>query len=420
MKKPLSRRKFLKGAAACCAASAGSTTLLANVAKACTPNPRHVVCIYFDGGFDWLHWVIPTSADGGGWYQTFRPDLYAGAGVLRPIDGGTDWALHSQLANTHALYNAGRVAIIPQTHYVNRSGSHQASREQYLRGLQTRTNGPMETKGIWIRLSEAHNFPSRRCVVSVTGSDRMTEPSARALNLDNLSGFGFAGEADAENGGRVATAFEAISGVQGNDLENQLRDSWQAVEADSANVQAIAATKPDYPSGNSLANQLEEAEAIIRGFPDQSSCVYVRYGGHDTHGGQVNRNNTLISRFDTAVQEFLNSMSDMEDDVLVYVMSEFGRTNRQNNNTDNNGNPTPGTDHAGATCMFAYGSAARINGGIYSAPPTSAELGVGSNSLELKHNHVDVQWEIFQQFLGLPNVGGAFPGHTRTPIGFIA
>ena len=419
MCKTLSRRNFLKGAAAC-AATAGSTTLVSNVARACTPTSKHVVCIFLDGGFDWMHWVIPTAADPFGWYQANRATLLSGAGVLLPMNGTVDWALHSRLTNFQALYNAGRVAIIPQTHYVNRNGSHQISREQYLRGIAERTGGPMETKGVWVRLSEAHNFGSRRCLVSVTGSDRMTEPGAYALNIDNLQGFGFSGEADEENGGRVETAFNAIRSVQGNALVNELRDAWSAIEADAANIQSIADTKKEYPSGSSLANNLEEAEAMIRGFPQHATCTYVRYGGHDTHGNQVSRNNSLIGTFDSALQDFLNATADIQNDVIVYVMSEFGRTNKQNENTDDGGNPIPGTDHAGASAMFVIGSTSTINGGIYGAPPTSTELNSGSNNLPLEINHVDVQWEIFQKYLGLPSVGSAFPGHTHTPIGFIA
>ena len=411
----LTRRSFLKGLGAYSALTALAPGMSVSVANACAPSGKHIVCIFFDGGFDWLGWVFPDSPTA----RQIRPTIQ-GAGVeaaLHPL-ASTNWGLHGNLSNLSTLYGQGKVAIVPQTHYVNATGSHAESREQYMRGVSIRGNS-MQSKGVWIRLAESNNFPSRRCIMSVSGTDRMTEPAGKALNMDNLNGFGFAGEAGGEGGGRISTAFQAIAaGPASNDMEAEVQSAWDALKVDSAAIQSAVSSRPNYTNlypalnlaNSGLARNLEEAETVIRGFPTQATLTFIRFGGHDTHSGELTRNANLTSEFDRAVNAFVQHTADIAGNVLVTTMSEFGRTNRENGDG--------GTDHAQATAMIAIGNG--VNGGVYGDIPTSQELLASSNSLPIEHNHVDVQWELYERYLGLSNLSTVFPGHTYSRIGIIA
>lgn len=407
MAKSISRRNFLRGAACTAGASLGAG-LIPNVAKACTPSLRHLVVIYLNGGYDWLHWMMPTNS---ATLEQIRPTLYAPLDRSRTL-GTSGWSLNSNLANLHALYNAGKVAFLPFTHYANFSGSHDDSRIQYLRGLHVRT-AMMNAKGMGIRVAEAHSsFNSSRCVMSTSGSDELTTPAGgKALNFNNLSDMGFGGQAGSENGFRVDTVFGAMANLPAqNFAQQELAQAWGLVESDVSVLQQISSTQPNYGLNTGIARDLQEIEALIRAFPNQASINYLSFGGHDTHNAQNSANLGRQTQFDQAVNAFMNSTADIGDNVGILVMSEFGRTNRENGNF--------GTDHGGSTLMMWISN--RAIAGVYGNTPTADELLAGSNGLPKKLELVGVQYEILSQFLGLGNVAQVFPGFSYTPIGFVA
>ena len=129
----LSRRSFLKGAAAS-AALAGTHVLgLASRAVAAEPGSRILVLVNLAGGNDFLNTVIPRDDVGAPQrttYEAVRPDLavplsaLAGLSIGTAPGLGTGLALHPSLAGLHTLYREGRLAVVLGAGFVGSSLSH--------------------------------------------------------------------------------------------------------------------------------------------------------------------------------------------------------------------------------------------------------------------------------------------------------
>ncbi|HVF36005.1 MAG TPA: DUF1501 domain-containing protein [Candidatus Saccharimonadia bacterium] len=135
-----------------------------------------------------------------------------------------------------------------------------------------------------------------------------------------------------------------------------------------------------YPVNTSVADQLRSVARMIRisrpGFvppaapapePPYASInanrqvFYVSTGGYDTHNGQITSlgatgHHLLLQRLSQAVNWFYNEMAaiGMADEVVLFTMSDFGRTINSNGN---------GTDHAWGGVQFVVGGPGAVSGG---------------------------------------------------------
>ena len=118
-----------------------------------------------------------------------------------------------------------------------------------------------------------------------------------------------------------------------------------AAEMDSASRNAITA------KGFEL-----EARRVARLMRDNYRLGFVDVGGWDTHVGQGGAAGYLASRFDElgrGLAAFAQEMGNAWKDTTVVVLSEFGRTMRQNGNR--------GTDHGHGSVHWVLGG--RVRGG---------------------------------------------------------
>lgn len=96
----------------------------------------------------------------------------------------------------------------------------------------------------------------------------------------------------------------------------------------------------------------------------QRQIFFVRYGGWDHHNELLNNQETMFEVLNNAISEFSNALKEvgMFDDVVTFVISEFGRKLSSNGN---------GTDHAwGSNVMLAGG---KVNGNnMYGTYPSLA------------------------------------------------
>jgi uncharacterized protein (DUF1501 family) len=116
-----------------------------------------------------------------------------------------------------------------------------------------------------------------------------------------------------------------------------------AGEMDAANRNAITA------KGFEL-----EARRIARLMRDKYTLGFVDVGGWDTHVGQGASSGYLAGRFDElgrGLAGFADEMGPQWRDTLVVVVSEFGRTFRENGNR--------GTDHGHGTVYWLLGGGIR-------------------------------------------------------------
>ncbi len=119
-----SRRAFLKTASGFAGLGAGGALGLqlaamsaASSASAATDDYKAIVCIYLSGGLDNFHTLVPTDTASVAYLQQNRADLMPAASTLLPIAtssiNGRTVAMHPALINLQSIYNAGRLAIVP-------------------------------------------------------------------------------------------------------------------------------------------------------------------------------------------------------------------------------------------------------------------------------------------------------------------
>jgi uncharacterized protein (DUF1501 family) len=134
--------------------------------------------------------------------------------------------------------------------------------------------------------------------------------------------------------------------------------------------------------------------------------------GWDTHQNQDPAHPDLTYVLSRGIADFVADLGDtFMRNVVIFVISEFGRTCRQNG--------TAGTDHGSASLCYVVGHPSKVLGrGVYTNWAGLSNLRDGR---DLRHSHDfrAVLSEILERHMGgLPPE--VFPGYTPTPIGFMA
>src|SRR5688572_22485798 len=109
---------------------------------------------------------------------------------------------------------------------------------------------------------------------------------------------------------------------------------------------ANGAIYPTSPLGNSL-KQIAQLIKMDVG----TEIAFAECGGWDTHYNQGTDTGTFarnVADLSNAISAFWTDLGQLQDDVEVMTMTEFGRTVHQNGSN--------GTDHGRGSCMFILGN----------------------------------------------------------------
>jgi uncharacterized protein (DUF1501 family) len=155
-----------------------------------------------------------------------------------------------------------------------------------------------------------------------------------------------------------------------------------------------------YPNGD-FGNGLRTVAAMIGG-KMPTRVYYVALGGFDTHAGQVNRHNTLMTELGAGLGAFWQDLKQQgnQDRVMVMTFSEFGRRVQQN--------ASNGTDHGAAAPMLVMGP--KIQQGLVGNHPSLTNLDQGD--LKYQIDFRSVYASILQNWLETPSkpiLGNQFP-----------
>jgi uncharacterized protein (DUF1501 family) len=103
------------------------------------------------------------------------------------------------------------------------------------------------------------------------------------------------------------------------------------------------------PLPNGFPDDAARLARLMRNDPNVQ-LAFVALGGWDTHAGQGNARGQLANRLSplgVGLAALANGLGPVFDDTVVVVMSEFGRTARENGNR--------GTDHGHGNAMWLLG-----------------------------------------------------------------
>ncbi len=316
-----------------------------------------LVVVMLRGAVDGLSVVVPHGDPA---YARNRAEIAIAApgrpdGAL-PLDAL--FGLHPALASMLPLWSADRLA------FVHASGSPDLTRSHFDAQdyLETATPGRRSTPDGWMNrllkvLADPATDAGRAVVQAVNLGAIMPRILTGPIPVASLP----AGGADQQRGGGSPALAQALDRLYAGDLIAGA--SWQAMRETRQAMQDVAASgmDPGMDPGIArgaipLAGLSQDAARLgrlMRREPGMRAAFF-SVGGWDTHTNQGGARGQLATRLQTlagGLTALAQELDDRLDDTVVIVMSEFGRTVRQNG--------TQGTDHGHGNVMWLMGAGVR-------------------------------------------------------------
>jgi len=333
------------------ASGAAGDAASASVASGAAATRRKLIVVMLRGAVDGLNVVAPV---GDANYTQLRPGIALAQpgqedGALR-LDGY--FGLHPALAPLLPLWEQKKLA------FIHASGSPDATRSHFDAQdyMESATPGVKSTADGWmnrlVSTLPGAATPTRALSIGPV-MPRILSGHAAAVNLAN----GAAGtKANILDRPAVARAFDQL-------YANDPRFGRAYKEGKDAHQEVMNAAMD---GGGMLASEMQMADngaPLPNGFPDDAArlaglmrndpniqLAFVALGGWDTHASQGAAKGQLANRLAPLGQGLAvlaQRLGPMFDDTTIVVMSEFGRTARENGNG--------GTDHGHGNVMWVLG-----------------------------------------------------------------
>jgi len=306
-------------------------------------SPRLLV-VFLRGAYDAANILVPVSGD---FYHAARPNIAIAKDAALPLD--SDWGLHPALKDTILpLWQQNQIAFIPFAGTDDTSRSHFETQDtielgQPVGGSRNYQSGFMSRTAQLLAGTKPISFTTQ---LPLTFRGGAPVPNI-ALN--------FAGKpAIAE---RNAALIQAM--YQGQDLAPAVAQGFQVQSEvyDTFSNEMMAANR------NAVTTRGFELSAQRIGvlMQDKFNLAFVDVGGWDTHVNQGGADGYLANRIGElgrGLAAFKAALGPHWNDTLVIVVSEFGRTFRENGNR--------GTDHGHGSVYWVLGGS--IKGGRIAGP----------------------------------------------------
>ena len=357
---PLSRRAFLRRAALL---SASGIVLLSPHAWAArtieTTGPRRrLVVVFLRGAVDGLNVVVPHGEPA---YYDARPTIAVGrtggegGGVIN-LDG--HFGLHPALVSMEGPWRDGTLAFVHACGSPDPTRSHFDAQDY----MESGTPGIKSTQDGWLN----------RALGQMPGAHAPTE----ALSLGPTVPRILEGRVAVANiqSGRAAmrpmpldrpvieAAFDRL--YTSNDaLSRTYREGRQARQRLSSELaQDMAQANNGAPSPNGFSEDTDRLARFIRRDPT-IRVAFMALGGWDTHVSEGAATGQLAGHLKPladGLASFAKSLGPAYQETVIVVISEFGRTMRENGNG--------GTDHGHGNVMWVMGGPVR-GGRVYGRWP---------------------------------------------------
>ena len=347
----MKRRKLLTAASLATAGMLIPVGLNSWVAQGITrsTSSKRLVVVFLRGAIDGLNVIIPhQEAD---YYQT-RPTI--AIPYPQENNGAIDldgfFGLHPQLSDLMSLWKQGSLA------FIHSSGSPVSERSHFQAQdyMENGTPGITKTTDGWMNRLLAE-LPQGR--------------PAQALNVGITTPYILRGKMQIASlkPGRNSAAptptdrpliNEAFSNLySGQDaLSKAYQDGRKAREAILTELsQEMISASRGASNINAFVDDAAEVARLMVG-NTQTQLAFMEVGGWDTHINQNNILKRLLPSLGQGIATLAKGLGDIYSDTVIVVMSEFGRTVKENGNR--------GTDHGHGNVMWLLGGAIR-GGKVY-------------------------------------------------------
>lgn len=345
----MKRRKFIQLASLLSASTIVNIGANSWVAKGQTPlnNRQRLIVVFLRGGVDGLNVVVPHQEEA---YYDWRPKI----AIPRPgeSNGALDlngfFGLHPALAPVMPLWQNRTLA------FVHASGSTDPTRSHFdaQHYMEVGTPGLKSTTDGWMnrllgnlpkdRPTQAVNIgdtPPRILVGQMPVASLPTgQKSTRPLPIDRPP---------------IYQTFDRLYGGN-DDLSRAYKEGRQARElllADLEKEMQDASNGAPPPVG--FASDATKLAQVMRG-DSRTQLGFIEVGAWDTHVNQGNSNGQLANKLKhlgEGIATLVKELGPLYKNTAIIVMSEFGRTVKENGNG--------GTDHGHGNVMWVLGGGVR-------------------------------------------------------------
>lgn len=367
--------------------------------------PRLLV-VFLRGAYDAANLLVPTSSS---FYYEARPNIAIARKDALPLDA--DWGLAPAMADSlQPLWGRGELAFVPfaGTHDTSRShfetqdhielGQGDGGSRDFRSGFMNRLAGVLGAGAPVSSRLEAMAFTDQ--VPLILRGDRpvanqalreLGKPAINASQAQVIAGM----YANTRLAGTVSGGFEVREEVSRE----------MAGEMEAASRGAIAA------KGFAL-----EARRIARLMRERVTLGFIDVGGWDTHvgqGGATGQLATRLSELGKGLALFADEMGPKWQNTVVVVVSEFGRTFRENGNR--------GTDHGHGSAYWVLG------GGVKGGRIAGEQVEVKAATLHQMRDYPVLNeyratlGGLFRRMYGLNDaqLAQVFPGASARDIGLV-
>ncbi|WP_066092205.1 DUF1501 domain-containing protein [Xanthomonas massiliensis] len=340
----MKRRHFLIGTTAALAAGAGAMSWSGRLFAASADGPRLLV-VFLRGGYDCNNLLVPYASD---FYYEARPTLAiarpAAGDAASAIDLDGHWGLAPGVRDSLLpLWQRQQLAFVPFAGTDDLSRSHFETQDDIESG---QASGPAHDyrSGFLARLSaELTGVPA------IAFTDSLPLSFQGGHDIPNLSLRGNPKASfDTRQSGILAQMY------QGTPLASAAHDGLQLRQQVSAELQEeMMRASRGAASAGSFAETTRRMATMMR---ERYRLGFVDVGGWDTHVGQGSSDGPLANNLKNLGQglaAYADALGPAWHDTVVVVLSEFGRTFRENGDK--------GTDHGHGTVYWVLGG--RVRGG---------------------------------------------------------
>ena len=325
------------------ASALGLATASAQVAAAPRAGDARLLLVFLRGGYDCASLLVPTSSS---FYYESRPNI----AIARPGEEGgaleltSDWGLHPVLApSLLPLYQRRELAFVPFAGTDDLSRSHFDTQDSIELGQPL--SGRRDYGSGFLNRLAAELGAKRDKASPMAFTSTLPLVLRGAVDVPNTALAAAAGKAgvDERQAGLIDMMYRSTA------LAGPVAEGF----ATQAEVVRSMQGELDAASRNALSTKGFEGTArrMARLMQTRYHLGFVDVGGWDTHVGQGNATGALANRFEELGRGLAGFADEMGatawKNTVVVVVSEFGRTFRENGNR--------GTDHGHGTVFWVLG-----------------------------------------------------------------
>jgi uncharacterized protein (DUF1501 family) len=397
----MDRRKFLALSALL---ALGSNAWAGQVQAASTSSRKRLIVIFLRGAVDGLNIVVPYGESA--YYQSRpriavpRPDQANGA-----LDLDGHFGLNPNLAPILPLWKQGSLA------FVHAAGSPDVTRSHFDAQdfMESGTPGIKSTSDGWMNRLLGNlggNNPVQAINVGATMPRILSGPRSVASLATGRGSVSFS----ALDRPQVASAFDSLYG--GNDPLSKTyqegRSARKTIMEDLSSPDAeMKAANNGALSVNGFAGDAQRLARLMVRDPNVQ-LGFLAVGGWDTHVNEAGQLNNRLRQLAEGIATLAQTLGSIYSDTTIVVLSEFGRTVRENGNG--------GTDHGHGNAIWLAGGSVK-GGKVYGQWPglSSGQLYEGRD-LMVTTDFREVISAVLEQHLQLDNarIRKVLPGFTAT------